>query len=84
MVGVIPRFRPTDEALAEFRTLSSMLADVAFSRGAAFIDVEALSLLPAAKQEPHQVRVPGKSTCFRPATRLPAGRGWRPATDSPR
>ena len=36
VVGVIPRFRLTDEAL------SSMLADVAFSHGAAFIDVEAL------------------------------------------
>ena len=42
VVSVIPRFRLTAEALAEFRTLSSMLADVAFSHGAAFIDVEAL------------------------------------------
>ena len=36
VVGVIPRFRLTDEAL------SSMLADMAFSHGAAFIDVVAL------------------------------------------
>ena len=35
VVGIIPRFRLTEEAL------SSMLADVAFSHGAAYIDVEA-------------------------------------------
>ena len=33
VVGVIPRVRLADEALAEFRALSSMLADVALSHG---------------------------------------------------
>ena len=42
VMGVVPRLRMTEEALAEIRALSQMLADVSHKHGVAFIDVEAL------------------------------------------
>ena len=44
VVGVVPLTRLSVEALAEFRALSEMLADVAFDHDAAVIDVETLLL----------------------------------------
>ena len=41
-MGVVPRFRMTEEALAEIRALTQMLADVSFKHGVEFSDVEAL------------------------------------------
>ena len=42
VMGVVPRFRMTEEAQAEIRALTQMLADVSLKHGVEFSDVEAL------------------------------------------